>query len=257
MKSQLRSKLIREINAFIKANPEINQLEVLVTDVCGHFFGKRYPIDKLLSFAKEGLALPSSMFLLNTLGEPLDGLYYGIDDGDPDGHFYLVPGSLCRNDWGNKPRAQVLATTCSGAEPAFFEPRQVLQKVVEDFAARKWRPMVAFELEFYLFEVQRDANGLLQIVRNPKTGRMDTATVLSNTRIGDFEVVIDDILQSCDILCRYLFDIVSGPKHPFLCFCLYGFFKRRGLYGIVAAEIYRCDFDLLPLVKSINYPALL
>ncbi len=199
MKPQFRSKLSREINAFIKANPGIKQFEVLVTELCGHFFGKRYPIDKLPSFAKEGLALPASMFLLNTLGEPLDGLYYGIDDGDPDGHFYLVPGSLCRNDWGNRARAQILATTCSGAEPAFFEPRRVLQKVVEAFAAKKWRPMVAFELEFYLFEAQRDTNGLLQVARNPKTGRTDTATVLSTTRLGDFETIIDDILQACQM----------------------------------------------------------
>ena len=156
------NQLKREINRFLKANPEVKQFEVLASDICGHFFGKRYPIGKLASFAREGLAMPASMFVLSTLGEPLDGLYYGLDDGDPDAHFYLVPGSLCLNNWGSKPRAQVLVTTCSGAEPAYFEPRHVLQKAVDAFAARKWRPMVAFELEFYLFEAGRDANDLLQ-----------------------------------------------------------------------------------------------
>ncbi len=33
-------------------------------------------------------------------------------------------------------------------------------------------------------------------------------------------------LQSCDILCRYFFNIVSGPKKPFRCFCLYSVFER-------------------------------
>jgi len=191
------NKLKREISKFLQANPEVKQFEVLATDICGHFFGKRYPIDKLASFAREGLAMPASMFVLSTLGEPLDGLHYGLDDGDPDAHFYLVPGSLCLNTWGNRPRAQVMATTSSGSEPTFFEPRQVLQKAVDAFAARKWRPMVAFELEFYLFEAERDANDLLQVVRNPKTGRPDTATVLSSARIGDFEAVIDDIIHAC------------------------------------------------------------
>ena len=88
------------------------------------------------------------MFVLSTLGEPLDGIRYGIDDGDPDAHFYLVPGSLCVNDWGNKSRGQVLATTSYGTEPAWFEPRYVLQKVLDAYAEKKWRPMVAFELEF-------------------------------------------------------------------------------------------------------------
>ena len=191
--------LNREINRFLKANPKITQFEVLATDICGHFFGKRYPIDKLKTFARDGLAMPASMFVLNTLGEPLEDLHYGIDDGDPDAHFYLVAGSLSRNNWGSQPRAQVLATTCGGEDPAWFEPRQVLQRVVEAYAKRKWRPMVAFELEFYLFDGERDATGLLQIVRNPKTGRRDSATVLSSTRIGDFEAVIDDIIAACQL----------------------------------------------------------
>ena len=194
-----KSTLEREIAEFLETHAGVNQVEILGTDICGHFFGKRYPIDKLHAFAREGLAMPASMFVLNTLGEPLEGIVYGIEDGDPDAHFYLVPGSLSLNDWGNKPRAQMLATTCDDPQPAFFEPRQVLHRVLEDFANRGWHPVVAFELEFYLFDGRRDEQGLLQIVRNPKTGRKDTATVLSSTRVGDFEEVIDDILHACQL----------------------------------------------------------
>ena len=105
MKHPHSTQLKREITRFLKANPGVKQFEVLASDICGHFFGKRYPVSKLATFAEEGLAMPASMFVLSTLGEPLDGLHYGIDDGDPDAHFYLVPGSLCLNNWGNKPRA--------------------------------------------------------------------------------------------------------------------------------------------------------
>ena len=199
MKNQQSQLLKREINRFLKANPKIDHFEILATDVCGHFFGKRYPIDKLLTFADEGLALPAAMCLLSTIGEPLEDLYYGIDDGDPDGHFYLVPGSLSVNEWGNQPRAQMIASTCAAEQPSFFEPRHVLQKVLQAYAARNWRPMVAFELEFYLFDGERDAQDMLQIVRNPKTGREDSATVLSTTRISDFEAVIDDIIHACQL----------------------------------------------------------
>ncbi len=199
MKDAEAKKLASEIRRFLKANPDLKQVEVLATDLSGHFFGKRYPIGKLAGFADEGLAMPASMFVLSALGEPLEGLHYGIDDGDPDGHFYLVPGSLCLNDWGNRPRAQVLATTCRYREPSFFEPRYVLQRVVDAYARRKWRPMVAFELEFYLFDGKRDRDGLIRVVRNPKTGRKDTATVLSSTRVGDFENVIDDVIHACQL----------------------------------------------------------
>ncbi len=199
MKDSESKKLAGEIRRFVKANPDLRQVEVLATDISGHFFGKRYPIGKLADFAEVGLAMPASMFVLSALGEPLEGIRYGIDDGDPDAHFYLVPGSLCLNDWGNKPRAQVLATTCRDRQPAYFEPRYVLQRVLDAYARRRWRPMVAFELEFYLFDGKRDRNGLIRVVRNPKTGRKDTATVLSSARVGDFENVIDDILHACQL----------------------------------------------------------
>jgi len=199
MKPSNNTTLSADIDRFLRDNPGVKQVEVLATDICGHFFGKRYPIEKLTSFASEGLAMPASMFVLNTLGEPMEGIPYGIEDGDPDGHFYLVPGSLCLNKWGNRPRAQILATTCGDRQPSFFEPRYILQQVIDGFARHQWYPVVAFELEFYLFDRHRDDAGSIQIVRNPKTGRKDTPTVLSSARIGDFEDVIDDILQACEL----------------------------------------------------------
>ena len=76
--------LSQKIDQLLKAHPEIEELEVLSVDISGHFFGKRYPIGKLKTFAKEGLAFPMSMFVLSTLGDSLEGIHYGVDDGDPD-----------------------------------------------------------------------------------------------------------------------------------------------------------------------------
>jgi glutamine synthetase len=199
MKQTSSDQLHKEIKIFRQKYPHINELEVIAVDISGHFFGKRYPVGKLESFATEGLVFPRSMFVLSTLGEPLSDIGYGNDDGDPDAHFFLIPGSLCINDWGNQSRAQVMATSADRQEPTFFEPRNVLKKVIEAYTDRKWQPMVAFELEFYLFDRDRDDMDLIKIVRNPKTGRNDTPTVLSSTRISDFEQIIDDIVESCKL----------------------------------------------------------
>jgi glutamine synthetase len=198
MNSKSNDKLLLEIESFRKANPKISEFEVFAVDICGHFFGKRYPISKLDSFARDGLAFPMSSFVLGTLGASLQGISYGDDDGDPDAHFYLIPGSLCINHWGNRPRAQMMATSFNGSEPTFFEPRNLLQKVVANFETKKWHPVVAFELEFFLFDNKRAKHGQLKIVSNPKTGRPDIATVLSSARISDFGQVIDDIIETCD-----------------------------------------------------------
>jgi len=198
MKQSSIDQLHKEIKVLRQKHPAINELEVIAVDISGHFFGKRYPVKKLESFATEGLAFPRSMFLLSTLGESLPDIHYGNDDGDPDAHFFLIPGSLCVNDWGSEPRAQVMATSHSNNDATFFEPRNVLKKILQAYADKKWQPMVAFELEFYLFDRERDDADLIKIIRNPKTGRLDTPTVLSSTRITDFEQIIDDIIKTCN-----------------------------------------------------------
>jgi len=197
MKHNSNSQLDSEIQDLIQNHPEIDEFEVLAVDLSGHFFGKRYPLAKLNAFARDGLAFPMSTIALSTLGEPLEGIYYGDGDGDPDAHFYLIPGSLSLNNWGSKARAQVMATSYNGEEPTFFEPRNLLNKVLQAYHDKNWYPTVAFELEFFLFARERNDQDLIQTVRNPKTGRLDHPTILSPTRISDFEQVIDDIVGAC------------------------------------------------------------
>ena len=195
MKQASSDQLEIEIKKFRQEYPGIRECEVIAVDIGGHFFGKRYPVEKLESFSNEGLAFPRSMFVYSTVGEPLEGIHYGNDDGDPDAHFFLIPGSLCLNDWGSQPRAQMMATSFNHDEPTYFEPRNVLDRALQAYTNNKWQPIVAFELEFYLFDRERDEQDLIKIVPNPKTGRPDTPTVLSSARISDFEQVIDDIIS--------------------------------------------------------------
>jgi glutamine synthetase len=195
MKQASSDQLEKEIKKFRQENPGIIELEVIAVDISGRFFGKRYPIAKLESFSKEGLAFPRSTFVYSTVGEPMTGIHYGNDDGDPDAHFFLIPGSLCLNDWGSQPRAQMMATSYSEGEPTYFEPRNVLNKSLQAYTDHNLQPIVAFELEFYLFDRERDDQELIKIVCNPKTGRLDTPTILSSARISDFELVIDDIIK--------------------------------------------------------------
>ena len=186
------------VEAFLQQHPDITELEVLSVDINGHFFGKRYPINKLKSFCQEGLAFPGSMFALDSVGEPLDGIYFGIEDGDPDADFKVIENTLSINRWSSQKRAQLIATTADSEPPTYFEPRSVLQRVVNAYRDQGWHPMVAFELEFYLFDIERDDKDIIKIVRNPKTGRFDASTVLSSSRISDFESVIDEIISACN-----------------------------------------------------------
>jgi hypothetical protein len=44
MKQAKNSQLIAIVDEFLSANSEIVEVEVFSVDICGHFFGKRYPI---------------------------------------------------------------------------------------------------------------------------------------------------------------------------------------------------------------------
>ena len=100
----------QEIDAFAKQYPHIEEVDLISTDLAGNFFGKRYPIKKLQNMAAKGFAIPASMYLMGSHGEPIE-MQYGWYDGDPDVHAQLIPDTLALNTWLNKERAQMLFTT--------------------------------------------------------------------------------------------------------------------------------------------------
>jgi glutamine synthetase len=189
--------MLEEIESFLKQHPDLDQVEVLCTDLAGNFFGKRYPIEQLRKFAVDGLAMARAMYVLSVTSASLDELAeFGIDDGDPDIEVSLVPGSLSVVNWGNRPRAQILLTT--GPGDPLVDPRQALARIVALCAERELRPVAAFELEFTLFDYERAENGGVQPVINPKSGEVDVPVMLGSERLDGFENVIDEIISNCE-----------------------------------------------------------
>ncbi|MDR8080817.1 glutamine synthetase, partial [Burkholderia cenocepacia] len=76
------------------------------------------------------------------------------NDGDPDAVRRLIPGTLKSVTWEKQPLGQMLITTDGTDSPVEFEPREVLARVLKRFERHGIRPVVAFELEFYLFDAQ-------------------------------------------------------------------------------------------------------
>lgn len=81
--------------------------------------------------------------------------YYGGDDGD----LVLAPdlGQLHRLPWSEQPRALVI---CDAQEadgvPCLLSTRSLLRRVLQEYAGEGLRPVVASELEFFLFEPNPD-----------------------------------------------------------------------------------------------------
>ncbi len=194
--ASVASDLVVEVRAFRDAHPEIRYVDLICLDLPGHFYGKRYPIDALEKVASGALLkLPQNCVLLGTQG----GLYkigdYCFNDGDPDATRRLIPGTLKPVRWESQPLAQMLISSDGTDAPIEFEPREVLARVLERLARRGIRPVVAFELEFYLFAA-RLADGLPQFPRDRLCDDRDDQPNMHIERLSRFADVLHDMVET-------------------------------------------------------------
>ncbi|AZF31423.1 glutamine synthetase family protein [Pseudomonas sp. R4-35-07] len=188
--------LLAEVRTFRQNHPEVRYVDLIALDIPGHFYGKRYPVEMLEKVAAGSpLKLPQNAVLLGAQG----GLFkigdYCFNDGDPDANRRLVPGTLKPVSWESQPLGQMLITSDGTEAPIEFEPREVLAKVLERLHHKGIHPVVAFELEFYLFDKKLD-NGLPQFARDPLSDEADDQPTLHIERLSRFSDVLDDMAQT-------------------------------------------------------------
>lgn len=190
--------LLSEVRAFRVAHPEVRYVDLISLDIPGHFYGKRYPIDMLEKVAAGGpLKIPQNCVLLGVQG----GLHpigdYCFNDGDPDAPRRLIPDTLKPVRWENQPLGQMLISSDGTEAPIEFEPREVLARVLQRLQARGIRPVVAFELEFYLFD-RKLQDGLPQFPRDPLCDDPDDQPNMHIERLWRFADVLHEIVDAAN-----------------------------------------------------------
>jgi glutamine synthetase len=149
-----------EARAFLDANPDVEAIELLITDPCGIARGKLIAREELLSLFSEGRCVAGSILGLDVTGQDVEatGLVWSV--GDADRLCRPVPGTLVRAPWMSRPGAQVLMSMYeTDGQPCFADPRHALARSVERLQRLGLQPVVAAEIEFYL--VARDPQGRL------------------------------------------------------------------------------------------------
>ncbi|WP_283190395.1 glutamine synthetase family protein [Pseudomonas sp. PMCC200344] len=190
------SDLLSEVRAFRQRYPEVRYVDLISLDIPGHFYGKRYPVEMLEKVAAgSALKLPQNCVLLGVQG----GLFkigdYCFNDGDPDALRRLVPGTLKPVTWEAQPLGQMLITSDGTEAPIVFEPREVLAQVLDRLRSKGIHPVVAFELEFYLFDKQlRD--GQPQFPRDLLTDDADDQPNMHIERLSRFSPVLDEMVEA-------------------------------------------------------------
>jgi glutamine synthetase len=121
------------------------------------------------------------MLFLDPTGDDLNPGERSTGLGDPDGTARPIPGLLAPVPWAEEPTAQILlqmtdpAGDANHGHPSRFCPRAALAGTLAHFNRLRLTPVVAVELEFYLFDRDRGAEGLPVAVKNPITGRTETS----------------------------------------------------------------------------------
>ncbi len=188
-----------EVTAFLEQYPSVTTVELLIGDLNGVIRGKRIERELLEKVYDEGFSLPGSVMALDATGTVVEETGLGAEEGDRDRICLAVPGTLAPVPWQGKERAQALFCMfeTDGITPFAMDPRQVLVQANERFKQLGYTPRIAVELEFYLIDTERGANGGLQPPVSPTSGRrMSSKQVYSMDDLDDYDFFIHDVIEN-------------------------------------------------------------
>ena len=166
-----------EAEGFLAAHPEIEAFDIVLHDSNGIGRGKIIRRHELLSIYKSGRHMPISILGLDICGEDVHETGLIWDQGDGDRRAWPIPGTLVPLVGTNPPRGEVFMSlyNLDGSQMT-SDPRHALQRQVDAMAAEGLYPAAAFELEFFLLENDRDANGKMVPARDVLDRRRNSKT---------------------------------------------------------------------------------
>jgi len=177
----------------------ITEVECMVSDHAGIPRGKILPATKFIeAIGERGLRLPEAIF-----GQDVTGDYIEDKDLDPRrSDVFLVPqaDTIRMVPWYKEPTAQVI-NDAYYADGTLVDvaPRSVLKKVVDLYAEKGWRPVVAPELEFFLVKVNPDPDYPLEPPIG-RSGRPETARqAFGIDAVNEFDPLFEDIYDYCEV----------------------------------------------------------
>ncbi len=184
-----------EALAFLEVHPDIEAIDIVLTDANGVGRGKIVRRHELEAIYRNGRHMPISILGLDITGEDVHETGLIWDSGDGDLRAWPIPGTLVPLTGTSPARGQVLmAMHHLDGKAMTSDPRHVLARQVERLAAKGLHPAGAFELEFFLLANERDGDGKVQPARAVLDGRASGKTeVYSVDHLHGMEPLFSDI----------------------------------------------------------------
>jgi len=144
---------------------------VIFTALSGVPRGKRLRRHEIMAVFEYGRFLPGSVLVCDITGQDCEDTGLVWADGDADRLAKPAPGTLVPAPWLGDDVAQVLMSMYElDGRANDLDPRHVLSRVIERFVADGLTPVVACELEYYLVDAQRTADGGVELAASETTG---------------------------------------------------------------------------------------
>jgi glutamine synthetase len=181
---------------------KIQEVECLIPDMSGIARGKILPAKKFIQSIKaHSLRLPESIFIQTVTGGYADDEDDGVTSvEDVDVVLQPDPSTICMVPWYEEPTAQVIHDCFyNDGQPVEIASRRVLQKVLDLYEERGWRPVVAPELEFFLVQINTDPD--LPLIPpigqsgRPETGRQSYGI----DAVNEFDPIFEDVYDYCEV----------------------------------------------------------
>lgn len=200
---------IEEAQAFLDANPAVQWIDAFIFDMNGIPRGKRIRRADVLGVAKNGIMMPSSVFIMDPLGNCVEETGRLWETGDPDHQCHLLAGTLVPVPVGDGRHAQAVMAVDVRDE---LDPRTVLIDQVERLAGAGQTPVAAVELEFYV--TSRTNNGAFAL--HTPEGLSDDPSRPLTFGFEEMDTLcpfIDDIYRVCEVQ-RLPVDAVMQESGP-------------------------------------------
>lgn len=146
-----------EVEEFLATHPEIDMFEVVLPDIAGGLRGKWITRDKLHTLFSGELKLPVSAVAFDTWGRDVEAWVF--DSGDGDGFALPELRTLAPVPWAPATGQVLISLLEPDRSPCLIDPRTLLSRLVQRFAALGLTPVVATEMEFYLLGQDADDLG--------------------------------------------------------------------------------------------------
>src|SRR5512139_891492 len=175
----------------------ISEVEAIIPDMAGIARGKIMPAEKFVEDA--GMRLPESIFLQTVTGDYPADTSRAMSPAEIDVVLKADSRTVRVVPWAAEPTAQVIHDCFySDGRPVTMAPRYVLRHILDLYAQRGWKPIVAPELEFYLVEPNIDSDYPLK----PPVGRSGRAEPgrqsYSIAAVNEFDPLFDDVYAFCE-----------------------------------------------------------